>query len=220
MKHPSLIVVIAIAVASAACSGDDTADPNTTPAPTQTSAAPTTTATPTTQSPTTQSPTTQAPTTTSAAPWSVAPTTATAATSTLPPPSSEPVVSSPFPTTPTGEPDWVPILQQLLEAGTALSLEPSRRRKRQVGAVVGALSFSQRDRRLSSCGALGRRGRSRTTIAFASQLASREPHHSAGLIPEGSRASTDATQVKWRVALLMEYHAAPNATVTTPNTTP
>lgn len=116
-----LLSLPVLLIALAACSGDDTAESSTTPAPTQTSAAPSTTATPTTQAPTTP-----APTTSNTASSSVAPTTTTAPPTTPPPPpSSNPTESYPFPTTPAGQPDWVPILQELLEVGTALSLEPN-----------------------------------------------------------------------------------------------
>ncbi len=118
-----LLSLPVLLIALAACSGDDTAESSTTPAPIQTSAAPSTTATPTTQVPTTP-----APTTTDTVSSSVAPTTTTTtAPATTPPssPSSNPTESYPFPTTPAGQPDWVPILQELLEAGTALSLEPN-----------------------------------------------------------------------------------------------
>lgn len=108
----SLSIATAVLVACAACSGDDATDPTTTPAPTvATTTAPTV-------------PTTDASPSTTAAPTSVAPTTSTPATSTTPPTPTGPVTSYPFPTTPDGQPDWVPILQALFEAGTNLSLEP------------------------------------------------------------------------------------------------
>lgn len=111
------LAVVLIVVA--ACSGD-TADPTATPGPTPTTAAPSTTAPPTTEAPTTPAPSTS--TTVS----SSVPPTATEPTTTPPPPStSNSTESYPFPRTPTGQPDWVPILQELLEAGTALSLEPN-----------------------------------------------------------------------------------------------
>lgn len=114
------LAVVLIVVA--ACSGDDTADPTATPAPTQTTAAPapSTTAPPTTQPPTTPPPSTTITTVSS----SVPPTPAEPTTTPPPPSTSNPAESYPFPTPPTGQPDWVPILQELLEAGTALSLEP------------------------------------------------------------------------------------------------
>ncbi len=119
-----LLSLPVLLIALAACSGDDPAESSTTPAPTQTSAAPSTTA-----APTTQAPATSAPTTSHTVSSSVAPTTTTAPATTPPPPpsspSSNPTESYPFPTTPAGQPDWVPILQELLEAGTALSLEPN-----------------------------------------------------------------------------------------------
>jgi hypothetical protein len=113
-----LAAATAVVVVVAACSGDDSADPTTT-FPSLTSTL-TTTAPPTTVAPTTAFASTEPPSTTVSAP----PTTNAPVTS-IESPSSGPPASLPFPITESGQPDWVPILQELLETGTSLSLEPN-----------------------------------------------------------------------------------------------
>lgn len=99
MKHP-LILAIVIAVASTACSGDDTADPTTT----QSTTAPSTTTAPSSVTSTTSTTATPVPSTTASS------TTSTATTE--PSPSTAPSTAVPA-TDPTGEPDWRLVLETL-----------------------------------------------------------------------------------------------------------
>lgn len=118
MKQTLVVALLALAVA--ACSGDDTAEPSTTAPSTR---PPVTLSPPSTTASTTDVPSTlQAPSTT-AAPSTVAPTTSAPITSPPTPPSVP--VSFPFPITDAGQPDWVPIIQGLLETGIGLSLGPN-----------------------------------------------------------------------------------------------
>lgn len=101
MKHP-LILAIVIAVASTACSGDDTADPTTTLSTT----APSTATEPSSVTSTTNTTATTEPSSTTAS------STTSTATTTEPSPSTAPSTAVPT-TDPTGEPDWRFVLETL-----------------------------------------------------------------------------------------------------------
>lgn len=119
MKLRPIVLMLGLVGSIAACNGDDTAQTTTTQASSTTSAVATT------APPTTTASTTEAPTTTTAAspPTTTVPTTEPPLTTDTPPPSGPPT-SYPFPLTESGQPDWVPIVQELLVTGTGLSLEP------------------------------------------------------------------------------------------------
>lgn len=117
MTSHRILVIATLARAVTACSGDDdTTDPTTTP-----TASAATTAPPATTVATTVVPTTTAASTTTVPPSTSGPATTTSTSTTL----SEPPSSYPFPITEAGQPDWVPIIQTLLETGIGLSLEPN-----------------------------------------------------------------------------------------------